>query len=87
MKLPAPKKQSSTDVVIKKDTPILATSKSRIIYTGKFNSTDDRETEMMSVRRKFIEFRHQITKNEQKQVAPSARCFAELTFLGGTLEI
>ena len=80
--LPAPKNQFSTDVVIKKDTPIFATSKSRITYTGKFNSTEGRETEMMSVRWKFIEFTHQITENEQKQVAPCARCFAELTFLG-----
>ena len=87
VKLPAPKKQSFTDVVIKKDTPILATSKSRITYTGTFNSTDDRETEMMSVRWKFIEFTHQITENEQNQVAPCARCFAELTFLGETLDI
>ena len=42
---------------------------------------------MMSVRWKFIEFTHQITENEQKQVAPYARCFAELTFLGETLDI
>ena len=87
VKLPAPKNQFSTDVVIKKDIPIFATSKSRITYTGKFNSTDDRETEMMSVRLKYIEFTHQITENEQKQVAPFARCFAELTFLGETLDI
>ena len=87
VKLPALKNQFSTDVVSKKDTPIFATSKSRITYTGKFNSTDDRETEMMSVRWKFIEFTHQITENEQKQVAPCARCFAELTFPGETLDI
>ena len=87
VKLPAPKNQFSTDVVIKKDTPIYATSNSRITYTGKFNSADDRETEMMSVRWKFIEFTHQITENEQKQVAPCAGCFAELTFLGETLDI
>ena len=62
--------------------PIFATSKSRITYTGKFNSTDDRETEMMSVRWKFIEFTHRTAENEQKQVAQSSRYFAELTFLG-----
>ena len=87
VKLPAPKNQFSTDVAIKKNTSIFATSKSRITYTGKFNSTDDRETEMMSVRWKFIEFTHQVTENEQKQVDPCARCFAELTFLGETLDI
>ena len=85
--LPASKKQFSTAVVIKRDTPIFATSESRITYTGKFNSTDDRETEMMSVGWKFIEFTHQIAENEQKQVAPCGRCFAELTFLGETLDI
>ena len=42
---------------------------------------------MMSVRWKFIEFTHQITENEQKQVALCARCFDELTFLGKTLGI
>ena len=87
MQLPAPKNQFSTDLVIKKGTPIFATSKSRITYTGKFNSTNDRETEVKSVRWKFLEFTHQVAENEQQQVAPCARCFAELTFLGETLDI
>ena len=82
VKLPAPKNQFASDVVIQKDTPIFATSKSRITYVGKFNSTDQRETEMMSIRWKVIEFKHQITECEQKRVPPCARYFSELTLLG-----
>ena len=87
VKLPAPKNQFAADVVIDKDTPIFATSKSHIVYTGKFNSTDERETEMMSVRWKVFEFKYQFSEQEQKCVSPCARCFAELTFLGENLEL
>ena len=82
VKLPAPKNQFSSDVVIEKDTPIFATSKSRVTYVGKFNSSDERETEMMSIRWKVIEFNHQIPESEQKQVPSCARCFAELAVMG-----
>ena len=78
VKLPAPKNQFSSDVVIDKDTPIFATSKSRIVYVGKFNSTDERETEMMSSRWKVFQFAHQIAETDQIRVHPCARCFAEL---------
>ena len=56
VKLPAPKNQFSSDIVIEKDTPIFATSKSRVAYVGKFNASDERETEMMAIRWKVIEF-------------------------------
>lgn len=82
VKLPAPKNQFSSDVVIEKDTPIFATSKCRIAYVGKFNSSDERETEMMAIRWKVFEFKHQIPESEQKQVPPCARCFTELALLG-----
>jgi hypothetical protein len=49
---------------------------------GKFNSSDERETEMMAIRWKVIEFKHQIPESEQKQASPCTRCFAELALLG-----
>ena len=82
VKLPAPKNQFSSDVIISKDTPIFASSKSRITYVGKFNVSDERETEMMTIRWKVIEFNHQIPEWEQKRPNPCARCFAELALLG-----
>ena len=50
VKLPAPKNQFSSDIVIEKNTPIFATSNSRIAYVGKVNASDERETEMMVIR-------------------------------------
>ena len=82
VKLPSPKNQFSSDIVIKKDTPIFATSKSRIAYVGKFNASDERETEMMAIRWKVIGFKHQIPESEQKRVQPCGRYFAELALLG-----
>ena len=81
VKLLAPKNQFSSDIVIEKDTPIFATSNSRIAYVGKFNASDERETEMMAIRWKVIEFKHQIPESEQKRVQPCGRCFAELALL------
>ena len=82
VKLPATKNQFSSDIVIEKDTPIFATSKSRIAYVGKFNASDERETELMAIRWKVIEFNHQIPESEQKRVPPCGRWFAELALLG-----
>ena len=48
--LPSPKNHYSHDICIDSDTPIFATSKSRITYTGKYNATDEIENEMMGVR-------------------------------------
>ena len=82
VKLPAPKNQYAGDVVICKDTPIFATSKDKVRYRGSYNTSDERETEMMSVRWKVVEFHHQIAQSEQKYVPPCERCFAELILTG-----
>ena len=50
VKLLAPKNHFSSDIVIEKDAPIFATSKSRIAYVGKFNASDERETELIAIR-------------------------------------
>ena len=82
VKLPAPKNQFSSDIVIEKDTPIFATNTSRIAYVGKSNAFDERETEMIAIRCNVIEFKHQIPESKQKRVPPCGRCFAELALLG-----
>ena len=82
VKLPAPKNQFLSDVIINNDTPIFATSKSQVTYVGKFNSSDERETEMMSIRWKYFEFSYQIPEKEQKVVDPCPSCFANLSFMG-----
>ena len=82
VKLPAPKNHYSTDVCINTDIPIFATSKSKVEYVGKFNSRDERETEMMDIRWKVFEFTKRIPEETQRQLTPCARCFAELALLG-----
>ena len=80
--LPSPKNHYATDICIEHDIPIFATGKSRITYVGRYQSTDERETEMMSVRWKVFDFTYQISENEQKNVPPCGKCFAKLVFLG-----
>ena len=46
----SPKNHYSHEICIDSDTPIFATSKSRITYTGKYNATDEIDNEMMGVR-------------------------------------
>jgi hypothetical protein len=45
-----PKNIYARDICIDRDTPIFATGKAEIKYIGKFNTTDDIENEMMSIR-------------------------------------
>ena len=80
--LPAPKNHFSSDVCINKDTPIFATSLEPIKFVGRYNSTDDRENEMMTVRWHIIPFKHQIPQREQKELKPCVKCFSELVKLG-----
>lgn len=82
VKLPAPKNHFSSDVCINTDMPIFATSKAKIEYVGKFNSRDERETEMMDIRWKVFEFTKRIAEDKQRKLTPCARCFAELVLLG-----
>ena len=80
--LPAPKNHFSTDVCISEDTPIFATSKSIIKYKGSYNSQDQAEDDMMASRWKVFTFFHSIPENEQKDVDPCAKCFANLVLIG-----
>ena len=84
VKLPSPKNQVATDVCIKTDIPIFATSKAKAKFVGKHNMRENRETEMMGVRWKVFEFHHRIAQHVQKNIIPCPRCFTELIFLGNS---
>ena len=73
----APKSHYAKDLVLDKNTPIFATSISRIrSYTnGKINEA---ETEMMEVRWKVFSFYSQLQPHEIKELQPWAKCFANL---------
>ena len=75
--LPAPKTYYEKDICLTRDTPIFATSSEEIKFI-KHGILSDRETGMMSVRWKVYNFTHQISEDQQKELAPCMRCFAEL---------
>ena len=77
VKLPAPKNIHSEDIVISTDVAIFAASKSPIKNRGSYNASDDRETEMMTVRWRNYEFRQQFFPQEQKNLPACPRCFAK----------
>ena len=80
--LPSPKNHYACDISITTDVPIFATGKACISYVGRFNSTDERENEMMAVRWKVFDFTHRIAEKDQKTVPPCSKCFAELVLSG-----
>ena len=65
--LPAPKTHFAKDIIFKNDTPIFCTSKNPYVFI-KNGVIDERETEMMRVRWKLIQFNHQIPPNLQKDI-------------------
>ena len=73
----APKTHFSKDIVMDKDTPIFATSISRIrsYSNGRINEL---ETEMMEVRMNFNQYQFQ--QHEIKELPPCPKCFADLVF-------
>jgi hypothetical protein len=75
--LPAPKSHFAKDVTFKSDTPIFCTTKRPLNYV-KNGCIDDRETEMMSARWKVLNLTHQMSEDEQREVLPCSRCFAQL---------
>lgn len=70
---------------MKHDLSIFATGKEKISYVGRYQNTDDLETEMMSRRLKHFEFKKQIPEAEQKDIQPCGICFAKLTLLSKTV--
>ena len=82
--LPRPKNQFCTDLEIHRENtiPFFATSKSPIIFEGKYNQTDQRETDMMASRWNTFEFTYQISISEVRQLDPCPSCFAKLVLTG-----
>ena len=77
----APENHYSKDVCLLSDTPMVATSKSWVIFERNGKS-DEVENKMIEARWKVFEFIHQIPYDEQKEVEPCGRCFSELVLLG-----
>ena len=71
----------SKDVSLLTDIPVVATSKSRVVFERNGKS-DEVENEMMEARWKVFEFTHQIPHDEQKEVEPCGKCFSENVLLG-----
>ncbi len=78
----APKSSYAKNILFKRDTPIFATSKEPIRYPGWYNTTDERENEMIDIRWKFFRFYSQIAERDLKVVPRCKRCFSELLLLG-----
>ena len=75
--LSASKTHFAKDITFKNDIPIFCTSKNPLVFIRN-GVIDERETEMMRVRWKLIQFNHQIPPNSQKDIASCPRCFASL---------
>ena len=61
-------------------TPIFATSKSRLKYSGPYQATDGVEDKMMKVRWNVFEFKHVFKEEEKIECDPCAKCFSQLVF-------
>ena len=77
--LPAPKSHFSKDILLTKDTSLFATS-SETVTLVKNGILLQKETEMMPVRWKIYNFFYQIPENEQVEIQPCGRCFADFIF-------
>ena len=72
-----------------KDTPLVAISKSEIVYAyvGRYNSLDSVENGMMSIRWKTFKFYRQVALSEQVDLTPCPKCFADLIMEGSRVSI
>ena len=77
----APKNHFAKDLLISNDTTILATGSSSIKHVGKYNISDDRETEMMKFRWRVFEFIRRISESDVKEINPCPRCFSEIVLM------
>jgi len=82
LKVHLPQNQFTSDMCIDRNTtiPFFATSKCAIEFIGKFNTKDERETDMMSSRWFTIPFKKQIIN--PLRFKPCPKCFAELVMSG-----
>ena len=75
--LAAPKTHFMHDIELSADTPVFATAKEEMSPT-RGGSLDCIETEMVRVRWKVYTFSYQIEKDDQVELPPCGKCFAEL---------
>ena len=75
--LPAPKSHYSHDILLEHGTPIFCTSSQNLRFV-KNGVLIERETQMMGVRCKVFKFTFQIAEEDQEEVKPCMRCFADL---------
>ena len=85
--LSRPKNIYATDLCVSRENtlPIFATSKTPIEFIGRYNSRDDRETDMMATRWNLFTFQKQIPIKDSKQIPPCPHCFS-LLVMSGTLK-
>ena len=82
VQIPVPKTHFTENVVWTADTPVFATSKSRIIKLEDHGrSIDEVDTKMMDNRWTTFKFRHQFTKANVVEISPCPHCFASLILL------
>ena len=67
----------SKDIVLERDTPFFATSDAPLVLINN-GSIDRVNTEMMNVRWRMFPLHRQIPRDEQRNIASCARCFADL---------
>lgn len=76
--IPTPRNHFRHDVCIEKDTPIIATSISKITYQGSYQARSSAEDEMMDSRWKTFSFSKKIPEEKQIKMQPCPKCFSDL---------
>ena len=82
--LPRPNNVYATDMETSRENtiPFFATTKKPITFVGKYNTHDERETDMMSCHWNMFAFTHKIPLSEVKDTDPCPHCFVELVMAG-----
>ena len=86
--LPRPKNVYATDMETSRENtiPFFATTKEPIIFVGKYNTHDERETDMVSCHWNMFAFKHKIPLSEVKDTDLLPHCFAKLVMAGANNE-
>ena len=79
--LPAPKSHYAQDATLSNDVPKFCSAKEELTFI-RGGAVDSVETQMMRVRWKVFTLRDQVSSEEQVEIAPRPRCFAERGVLG-----
>lgn len=77
VRISTPKSHFAEDVVFDRDTPIFATGIEPIKFVGRSRNIEA-ENDMMDARWRRFDFKYEVPRDEQVEIGPCARCFAEL---------